>query len=216
MAMIQTATMTNDGRIEVPKPVQDALGVGPGSQIAFEIRGDGTVMVHADPMTRPDLLSLRGVLEADGSRGHGRGHERHHPGDREPRMIALDTNVLVRFLVEDDAAQASRAAALIEQAIADGTALFISDVVLCETVWVLTARYGFSRVEVAAVLRRLLDADHLVFATPPQNVRALAAYAAGKDDFADYVIREHGRAAACSAVATFDHALLKETGYVSP
>ena len=52
-------------------------------------------------------------------------------------MIALDTNVLVRFLVEDDARQTAEAAALIKRVVdADGT-LFVSDIVLCETVWVL-------------------------------------------------------------------------------
>jgi predicted nucleic-acid-binding protein len=131
-------------------------------------------------------------------------------------VIALDTNVLVRFLVEDDEIQTAKATSLFEQAIADGTALFISDVVLCETVWVLTSRYGFSRTEVAAVLRRLLDADHLSFPAPSQHARALAAFSAGKGDFADYVIREHSLAAGCTAVATFDQALLKETGYRSP
>jgi predicted nucleic-acid-binding protein len=131
-------------------------------------------------------------------------------------MIGLDTNVLVRFLVEDDAVQAARATALIEQAISESATLFISDVVLCETVWVLTSRYGFSRAEVATVLRRVLDADHLSFSAPGQHARALAAFSAGKGDFADYVIREHSLAAGCTAVATFDQALLKETGYHSP
>lgn len=131
-------------------------------------------------------------------------------------MIALDTNVLVRFLVEDDEAQAAKAMSLFEQAIANGTALFISDVVLCETVWVLTSRYGFSRVEVAGVLQRLLDADHLSFPVPSLTARALASFSTGKGDFADYIIREHGLAAGCTVVATFDQALLKETGYQSP
>lgn len=131
-------------------------------------------------------------------------------------MIALDTNVLVRFLVEDDAVQAAKATALIERAISDNATLFISDVVLCETVWVLTSRYGFSRVEVAEVLRRLVDADHLSFSARSQHARALTAFSTGKGDFADYVIREHGLAAGCTAVATFDQALLKETGYQSP
>jgi predicted nucleic-acid-binding protein len=131
-------------------------------------------------------------------------------------VIALDTNVLVRFLVEDDIAQTAKATALIEQAIVDDTTIFISDVVLCETVWVLTSRYGFSRTEVATVLRDLLRAAHLSFPSPSQHARALAAYSAGKGDFADYVIREHGLAAGCTVVATFDQALWKETGYQSP
>jgi predicted nucleic-acid-binding protein len=131
-------------------------------------------------------------------------------------MIALDTNVLVRFLVEDDPAQAARATALVERAMADGDALFVSDVVLCETVWVLIARYGFPRAEVASVLRRLLDADHLSFSSPAQHERSLAAFASGKGDFADYVIREQSLAAGCTTVATFDQALLREAGYFSP
>lgn len=131
-------------------------------------------------------------------------------------MIALDTNVLVRFLVEDDAVQTAKAAALMEKAVSDKATLFVSDVVLCETVWVLTSRYGFSRVEVAAVLRRVLDADHLSFQAPSQYARALDAFSNGKGDFADYVIREHCLAAGCTAVATFDQALLKEAGYQSP
>jgi predicted nucleic-acid-binding protein len=131
-------------------------------------------------------------------------------------MIALDTNVLVRFLVEDDVSQTAKVMSLFEQVIADGSTLFISDVVLCETVWVLISRYGFSRAEVAAVLQRLLNADHLSFSAPSQYARALAAFVVGKGDFADYVIREHGLAAGCTVVATFDQALLKETGYRSP
>jgi predicted nucleic-acid-binding protein len=51
-------------------------------------------------------------------------------------VIAIDTNVLVRFLVEDDAVQTAKVTSLFEQEIADGSTLFVSDVVLCETVWV--------------------------------------------------------------------------------
>jgi len=54
-------------------------------------------------------------------------------------MIALDTNVLVRFLVEDDKAQSARAARLVARAVSEDQPLFVSDVVMCETVWVLLA-----------------------------------------------------------------------------
>ena len=60
-------------------------------------------------------------------------------------MIALDTNVLVRFLVEDDKAQAAAAAALVKRSIAAGEALFVADVVLCEVVWVLEVAYKVPR-----------------------------------------------------------------------
>ena len=131
-------------------------------------------------------------------------------------MISLDTNVLVRYLVEDDARQAALAAALIERVIRKNESLFVSDVVICETVWVLSAAYRFGRAEIAAVLRDVLRARHLAFAAPDQLILALAAFAAGKGDFADYLIREHARAAGYAEVATFDKVLLRERGFVAP
>ncbi|MBA3259840.1 MAG: type II toxin-antitoxin system VapC family toxin [Gemmatimonadales bacterium] len=131
-------------------------------------------------------------------------------------MIALDTNVLVRFIVEDDARQTAAAAKLIDQAVAADRPLFISGIVLCEFVWVLGGSYRVPRAEIARVLRELLRARHLAFDAPDQLVRALDAFLHGKGDFADYLIREQGRAAGCDTVATFDRALLKERGFMAP
>jgi predicted nucleic-acid-binding protein len=129
-------------------------------------------------------------------------------------VIALDTNVLVRYLVEDDAKQTALAAALIERAIADDESLYVSDVVVCETVWVLSVAYKVGRKEIAAVLRNLFRARHLSFGVVEQLIRALDAYEAGKGDYADYLIREHARAADCESVATFDRVLQRERGFV--
>jgi antitoxin PrlF len=60
---MQIATLTNEGQIIVPKPVQEALGVRPGDRIGFEIREDGTIVVRAERAEKVDLLSLRGVLK---------------------------------------------------------------------------------------------------------------------------------------------------------
>ncbi len=131
-------------------------------------------------------------------------------------MIALDTNVLVRFLVEDDVRQSEQAASLIERAVSSGDALFISEVVLCETVWVLSGSYRIGRARIVATLRDLLRARHLTFAASNMLARAIEAFANGKGDFADYLIRENARAAGCEQVATFDRALLRELGFVAP
>lgn len=131
-------------------------------------------------------------------------------------MIALDTNVLVRFIVDDDKAQAARSARLIDRATADGEAVFVSDVVLCELVWVLSVSYRVARAEIAITLGRLVQAKQLVFADAERVRRATEAYAKGKGDFADYVIREHARDAGCTAVATFDRALHKDALFVAP
>jgi predicted nucleic-acid-binding protein len=129
-------------------------------------------------------------------------------------MIALDTNVVVRFLVEDDEAQSRKAARLIEKARRRDEALFISDIVMCEMVWVLSTSYRFSRSEIARVLGDLLRGRGVVFVSSDALARALRAYVAGKGDFADYIIREHARAAgADTVVATFDRALFSEGGF---
>jgi AbrB family looped-hinge helix DNA binding protein len=60
---MQTVTLTNEEQIQVPKSVQEALGVRPGDRIGFEIREDGTVLVRAERVEKADLLSLRGVLK---------------------------------------------------------------------------------------------------------------------------------------------------------
>lgn len=131
-------------------------------------------------------------------------------------MIALDTNVLVRFLVEDDEQQSRLAARMIKAAIARDDQLFISDIVLCETVWVLSSAYRFSRAEIVAALSDLLRARAVVFSSSDQLTRALEAYTSGKGDFADYLIREHARATGADTVATFDRSLLKERGFSKP
>ncbi|TMB31356.1 MAG: type II toxin-antitoxin system VapC family toxin [Deltaproteobacteria bacterium] len=131
-------------------------------------------------------------------------------------MIALDTNVLVRFLVEDDKAQSARAARLVARAIEADEPLFIPDVVICETVWVLLAAYQVPRLQVGETLGRLLMAAHLRFQDVDRLSRALQAFLAGKGDFADYVIREEARAAGCDRVATFDRVLLRESAFIAP
>ena len=128
-------------------------------------------------------------------------------------MNAIDTNVLVRYLVNDDERQSALVAGLVERAVIQGREFFVSDIVVCETVWVLSFSYRIPRADIAALLRDVFRARHLQFAASDQLLRALEAYQAGNGDFADYLIREHARHAGCSTVSTFDKALLKEVGF---
>jgi predicted nucleic-acid-binding protein len=143
-------------------------------------------------------------------------HGPSHPQVGGPQVIALDTNVLVRFLVEDDPGQGRRAKALLQKAVDSSAPCLVSDVVLCELVWVLQTSYKLDRKEIGQVLERLLRAQHLTYSAADRLSRAAGAYGSGRGDYADYLIRELAREAGCEAVATFDRALLREPGFIAP
>lgn len=128
-------------------------------------------------------------------------------------MIGVDTNVVVRYLVEDDAEQTKRAEALFRRAAAKGETIFVSEVVLCEIVWVLESVYRVQRREIADLLDNLMRAKQVELGDSDLAHRALGAYRAGKGDFADYVIRERALAAGCGSVATFEKELWVEPGF---
>lgn len=131
-------------------------------------------------------------------------------------MTALDTNVLVRYLVRDDLKQAHRARSLIERLDKNQEQAYVSDIVLCELVWVLRSRYGADREQLALLLGQLVSAKQLRFDSTDRVLRALRAYQAGKGDFSDYLIREQARNAGCTTIATFDQRLLKEDLFAAP
>ncbi len=131
-------------------------------------------------------------------------------------MIAVDTNVLVRYLVDDDPDQSARAAAFVERLLERDDRIFVSRIVLCEVVWVLTRGYGFSRPEVVRALRGLLKARQVVVEELDAVRRSLDAYAGGSADFADYAILECARSAGCTRFTTFDAQLLGQPEAFSP
>jgi len=131
-------------------------------------------------------------------------------------VIGLDTNVLVRFLANDDATQSPVAAAIIEGAAERDEALFVSDVVLVEAAWVLSRVYQVPRGTLADILQRLADARHVSMRDADTVRRAAAAFAAGKAEFADYFIGELARKAGCEHVVTFDRALWREPAFTRP
>ncbi len=131
-------------------------------------------------------------------------------------MIALDTNVLVRYLVADDAAQFAAAERSLSRLGPGEDSAFVSDVVLVELVWVLRAVYDYSRGDVQRALEALASADHLTFEDDERLSRVLRAFADGRGDFADYLTRERAVAAGCETVQTFDKDLQAEAGFSAP
>ena len=120
-------------------------------------------------------------------------------------MTGLDTNLLVRYFLADDPDQHRAAADHIESDKADG--FFVSEVVLCELVWVLREAYRASREDIVTTLSELLETPLFVFSNRDRLYRALSKYASGRGDFSDYLIGLQAIEAGCETTLTFDKAL---------
>jgi predicted nucleic-acid-binding protein len=130
-------------------------------------------------------------------------------------MLAIDTNVLVRFLVRDDEVQFDKACRLIKREGAAGRPIFISLLVLLETEWVLRSRYGLSKKLMLAAFSGLLDADDVFLENEPVVEEALFLWKDATADFADCLIGAQHRRLGCRATASFDAKALKLPGFVA-
>ena len=126
-------------------------------------------------------------------------------------MIGLDTNVLVRYIMQDDPKQSPKATALIEQLSPDNPG-FITLVSVVELYWVLTSSYGLTDQQVKQALEVLLRAKQIIVDRADQVLRALRVFDDGKADFADCLIERTAAAAGCEQTMTFDVGAAKHAG----
>ena len=128
-------------------------------------------------------------------------------------MIGLDTNVLVRYIMQDEPAQSAKATALIESldAAAPG---FIPLVCVVELYWVLTSCYDLSDAQVASALDVLVRTRQFVVEGVDVVVRALRVFQAGKADWPDCLIERSAAHAGCSQTVTFDKGAARHAGMV--
>lgn len=140
-------------------------------------------------------------------------------------MISLDTNVLVRFLLDasesarvdaDHVAQRKAAQRLVHGAIADGTPIFLATTVLCELVWVLRIFYKVRKPQVLSKLDELVAASEVVLQDRSLVLAAIERFRVGRADFADYLIAESSAAASAAPVFTFDEKALRSPGFKRP
>jgi predicted nucleic-acid-binding protein len=124
-------------------------------------------------------------------------------------MIGLDTNVLLRYFLRDDVAQAARAA----RELARDEHFLIDGIVLCELVWVLETGYGLSRAEIAATLESILTTAQFEIDGKDLVLAALGDFRASAADFSDCLIGRRNRAASASQTITFDRSLKGLEGF---
>lgn len=128
-------------------------------------------------------------------------------------MIAIDTNVLLRYLVEDDVRQAAAARKLLDGLSVERPA-FICREVMIETVWVLERSYRFAREQIAGVLADLVMAETLVVEAADAVSRSAARYRQSNAGFADLMIAEAADRVEAWPLFTFDRRLAREEGVV--
>ncbi len=126
-------------------------------------------------------------------------------------MIGLDTNVLVRYIMQDDARQSPKANKLIESLTADEPG-FVPLVAVVELVWVLSSSYDLTRAQVAQALESLLRTKEMIVDRADHVMKAVRVFNAGSADFADALIERIASSAGCSRTMTFDVAATKAAG----
>ena len=126
-------------------------------------------------------------------------------------MIGLDTNALVRYIMQDDAKQSPKASRLIESLTVDAPG-FVSVISIVELGWVLSSAYGLTREQLAQAFEALLRTKEIVVDRADQVLRALRVFNASPADFADCLIERSANAAGCERTMTFDQGAAKVAG----
>jgi predicted nucleic-acid-binding protein len=124
-------------------------------------------------------------------------------------MIGLDTNVVVRYLTQDDAVQSAKATDLFERGLTEEEPGFVSVVAMVETAWVLERVYGLTAEELAAAVERMLEVNVLIVESEQEVFTAMIAVKEGRGSFADALIGALGAKGGCSHTVTFDQKALR-------
>lgn len=127
-------------------------------------------------------------------------------------MIGLDTNVLVRYLAQDDKAQSAKASHFIETRLTDKSPGYINHIVLIETVWVLESCYAASKQAIANVIQQLASTVQLLLQDGELVLKALRLFESSNIDFPDALLAIVNEQNGCDTTVTFD----KKAGKVKP
>ena len=126
-------------------------------------------------------------------------------------MIGLDTNIVVRYIMQDDPRQSALATRLVESLTA-ATPGYVPLVSVTELSWVLSSAYGLERAQLVAALEGLLRTKEIVVEQAETVWKALRLFHSGNADFADCLIERSAAAAGCEQTMTFDRGAVKGCG----
>ena len=126
-------------------------------------------------------------------------------------MISIDTNVLIRDLVEDDAEQVEATRSLLDSLTIEDPGFVCREVIL-EISWVLASAYRFTREQIGEALLRIIGMENLLVETSDDVARSARRYGEGNDDFSDLMIMEASRRSGALPLYTFDRRLSRMEG----
>jgi len=126
-------------------------------------------------------------------------------------MTGLDTNVLVRYVMQDDPRQSAQATRLVESLTAEAPG-FVSTVSVIEFVWVLSSCFALQREQLASALEALLRTKEIIVERADTVWKAVRVFRDGAADFADCLIERSSAAAGCDRTMTFDRTAAKSCG----
>jgi predicted nucleic-acid-binding protein len=124
-------------------------------------------------------------------------------------MIGLDTNILIRYLTQDDPVQSPKATEVIERRLSLANPGFVSVVTMAEIVWALDRAYGLTTQEIATAIERMLQVEVLLVENEREVFAAMVALKQGRGAFADALIAELGTRSGCTHTLTFDKRALR-------
>lgn len=130
--------------------------------------------------------------------------------------LGIDTSVLLRLFLKDDAGQLAQVRAMIERIAAGGGSLYVPHAVLCELAWVLSVKAGFGRAAIAQAVRGLVETAIIELEDQDTVCAALERHQTSGVGFADCLIVENALAAGASRFTTFDRGLLRADDCLAP
>ena len=128
-------------------------------------------------------------------------------------MIGIDTNVLVRYLAQDDPPQSALAEEFIENYCSEKHPAFINHIVLCETVWILDRCYHADKDTIANILGEILKTEQFRIQNVEMVWRALREFKKSAVDFADCLLAQNNLGNGCEHTVTFDNKASASAGY---
>jgi predicted nucleic-acid-binding protein len=129
-------------------------------------------------------------------------------------MIGLDTNVLIRYIVQDYPIQSRRATEIMEKLLSRADPGFVSVIAMVETVWVLERSYGLTPREIQVAVEGILQSESIEVQDEQAVFAAMALFSEGWGSFSDGLIAGLGKRAGCRVTLTFDRRAVRLPGFV--